>query len=183
VCCSRRIATRPTERDLEQLAHELAVLTRLAGAPVAVALALEEKGGRTWLVLEDQGGEPLNRIAARFRAPTNALALGAKIVGALAEVHCRGVIHRDIKPHHVLVFDDESVQLTDFRSASLLRVDGAVTSMPGSPAYMAPEQTGRMNRPVDKRADPGFERARDPSTRSWFSWTTCSGPMGQPWAC
>ncbi len=144
---------RPSERDLEQLAHELAVLTRLAGTPVAVALAVEDKGGRPWLVLEDLGGDSLNRIAARFRAPADALALGAKIAGALAEVHRRGVIHRDLKPHHVLVLDDGSVRLTGFRSASLLRVDGALRSMPSSPAYMAPEQTGRMNRSVDKRAD------------------------------
>ena len=144
---------RPTEREIGQLTHELAVLTRLAGTPVAMSLAMENARGRPWLVLEDPGGDSLNRVAARFRAPANALALAARIAGALAEVHRRGVIHLDLKPHHVLVLDDGSVRITDFRSASLLRVDCSVTSRPGSLAYMAPEQTGRMNRPVDKRAD------------------------------
>jgi len=85
--------------------------------------------------------------------PARAIALGARIAGALAEVHRRGVVHRDVSPHHVIVLDDGSVRLTDFRSASLTRIDSSVTSTQGSLAYMAPEKTGRMNRPVDKRAD------------------------------
>ena len=141
----------PSERHFEQAAHELTVLSRLSGTPVAMALELENTRGRPWLVLEDPGGESLNRVAARFREPASALALGATIAGALAEVHRRGVIHRDVTPHHVLVLDDGSVRLTDFRSASLLRRDYSVTTAPG--AYTAPEQTGRTNRPVDKRAD------------------------------
>ena len=113
---------RPTERDLALIAHEVAALTRLAGAPgvVAMAAATVDKRGRPWLVLEDPGGESLNRIAARFRTPARAVELGAKIAGALAEVHRRGVVHRDLKPHHVIILDDGSVRLTDFRCASLL---------------------------------------------------------------
>lgn len=127
---------RPTEREVAQLAHELAVLTRLAGAPVIHALALEESGGRPWLILEDLGGESLNRIAARFRSPARAVALAAKIAGALAGVHRLGVVHRDLKPHHVIVLTDGSIRLTDFRKASLLRVDSAVTGLHGSLAYL-----------------------------------------------
>ena len=144
---------RPTERDRAEIGHELAVLTHLAGTPVVTALAMEDTTGRPWLVLEDPGGEPLNRIAARFRAPAHALALGWKIAAALAEVHRRGVVHGDLNPHSVIVLDDGDVRLTDFRCASLLRVDSAATSMRGSLRYMAPEQSGRMQRPVDKRAD------------------------------
>ncbi len=142
-----------TERDHEQVAHELAVLTCLSGGPVAKALAVEHARGRPWLVLEDTGGESLQRIAARFRSPANALAIGVTIVSALAEVHRRGVIHRDLQPHHILVLSDGSVRLTEFRSASLLRVENSSSRMPGNLAYVAPEQTGRTNRLVDKRAD------------------------------
>lgn len=144
---------RSTERDLAHLDHEFSVLNLLAGTPVSMALAMEDTGGRRWLVLQDDGGQPLNRISARFREPLNALSLGLRIAGALAEVHRRGVIHRDLKPHHVIVLDDDTVRLTDFRAASLVRVDNSVNSLQGTFAYMAPEQTGRMNRPVDKRSD------------------------------
>lgn len=144
---------RPTEREIAELGHELTVLTHLAGTPVAMALGMEETGSRLWLVLEDLRGQPLNRIAGRYREPTRALALGAWLAGALAEVHRRGVIHLDVKPHLVIVLDDGGVRLTGFRSASLVRIDGAPRTMQGSPEYMAPEQTGRVNRPVDRRAD------------------------------
>lgn len=144
---------RLTELDHEQVAHEFAVLTRLEEAPVAVALTMQHARGRPWLVLKDPGGESLNRIAARFRAPVKALAIGASIAGALAEVHRRGVMHRALNPGHILILDDGSVRITDFRHASFIRVDCSGQSMYGSLAHMAPEQTGRMNRPVDKRAD------------------------------
>ena len=144
---------RPTEREIAQLIHELAVLTHLSGTPVARAIGMVETGSRPWLVLEDCGGQALNRIAGRYRDPTRALALGARVAAALAEVHARGVIHLDLKPHLVIVLDDGSVRLTGFRSASLLRIDRSPSTMQGSPEYMAPEQTGRMNRSVDRRAD------------------------------
>ncbi len=144
---------RPTELELARFAHELAVLSRLVGAPVAHAVEMVVRRGRPWLVLEDLGGMPLNRIAGRFRVPARAVALCAKVAAALSEVHLRGVVHRDLKPHHVLVLDDGSVRLTDFRYASLVRFDSAATPIHGSLAYMAPEQSGRMNRSVDKRAD------------------------------
>ncbi len=148
---SRR--THPSQRDREQAAHEFAVLTLLEGAPVARALGLEETKRRPWLVLEDPGGQSLDRLSASFREPALALALGARIAGALHEVHRCGVFHRGLAPQAVLVLDDGSVRLTDFRSASLLRVDWSVGGLTRRPAYAAPEQTGRMNRPVDKRAD------------------------------
>ncbi len=146
-------ATRPTARDVADFDHEYTVLDRLSGTAVATAIALEHVEGRPWLVLEDLGGAPLDSIASRFRAPAHAIAIGAKIAAALAQIHLRGVIHRDIKPAHVLVLENGSVRLTGFRIASLLRVDASPVSVQGTFAYMAPEQTGRMNRPVDQRAD------------------------------
>ncbi len=144
---------RPTERDVAQLSHEFGVLTLLAGTPVSRELTMEDTGGRPWLVLQNEGGQPLNRVSEKFREPLHALSVGAKIAGALAEVHRRSVIHRDLKPHHVIVLEDGSIRLTDFRAASIVRVDNSVTGVQGTFAYMAPEQTGRMNRPVDSRAD------------------------------
>lgn len=144
---------RPSARDTADLEHEYEVLNRLVGAPVVAALAFVHHESRPWLVLEDVGGEALDQISARYREPTEAVAIGIKIAEALSEVHRRGVVHRDVKPHHVIVLDDGSIRLTGFRVASLLRIDASVASVQGTLAFMAPEQTGRMNRPVDKRAD------------------------------
>ena len=84
------------------------------------------------------------------------LAIG--IATALAKVHQRGLIHKDLKPAHVLV-DRASgeVRLTGFGIASRLPREHPAPEPPeviaGTLAYMAPEQTGRMNRSVDARSD------------------------------
>ena len=144
---------RPTARDLADFVHEYAVLSRLPAASVAAVVALEEIEGRPWLVLAELDGAPLDSIASRFRAPARAIAVCTKIAGALDEIHRRGVIHRDIKPAHVLVLADGSVRLTGFRISSLPREASSTAAVQGSFGYMAPEQTGRMNRAVDQRAD------------------------------
>jgi hypothetical protein len=76
---------------------------------------------------------------------------------ALGQVHRRGLIHKDIKPANVLVDDAGNVWLTGFGIASQLPRERQAPAPPeiiaGTLAYMAPEQTGRMNRSIDTRSD------------------------------
>jgi serine/threonine protein kinase len=76
---------------------------------------------------------------------------------ALGQVHRRGLIHKDIKPANVLVDDAGNVWLTGFGIASRLPRERQAPAPPeiiaGTLAYMAPEQTGRMNRSIDARSD------------------------------
>jgi serine/threonine protein kinase len=80
------------------------------------------------------------------------------ISAALRQVHERGLIHKDIKPANVLVdFATGQVWLTGFGFASRLPREPQSLEPPdfiaGTLAYMAPEQTGRMNRSIDSRSD------------------------------
>jgi serine/threonine protein kinase len=86
------------------------------------------------------------------------LRLAVGLARALSEVHRRGIIHKNFKPAHVLVnAATGQVWLTGFGIASRLPRQRQTPEPPetlaGTLAYMAPEQTGRMNRSIDCRSD------------------------------
>ncbi len=121
-------------------------------------LALERERGSYVLVLEDTGGEPLERLLGAPMALGSFLPLAIGIAAALGKVHGRGLVHKDLKPAHILVnCADGRVRLTGFGLASRLPRERQAPAPPpfiaGTLAYMAPEQTGRMNRSIDSRSD------------------------------
>lgn len=96
--------------------------------------------------------EPRPMGVARF------LDLAPKAAAALAEIHARGVIHRNITPENILVDPaGPAVSLADFRLATELAEEQApprpVRRIEGNLVYLSPERTGRVNRPVDARSD------------------------------
>ena len=119
---------------------------------------LVREGGRTMLVLEDPGGEPLDRLLGAPLEMGRFLRLAIGIAVALGKLHQRGLVHKDIKPANILVdCADGEVRLTGFGLASRLprerQAPDPPESIAGTLAYMAPEQTGRMNRSIDSRSD------------------------------
>jgi predicted ATPase len=110
------------------------------------------------LVLEDSGGELLDRLLGSPLEVSDFLGIAIPITGALRRVHERDLIHKDIKPANILVdAASRRVWLTGFGIASRLPRERQSPAPPeviaGTLAYMAPEQTGRMNRSVDSRSD------------------------------
>jgi hypothetical protein len=83
--------------------------------------------------------------------------LAIQLARAVAGMHNRGVIHRDIAPANIVISRDGSPCLVDFALAtSLAEIRPEFThhsAILGTLAYVAPEQTGRTARPVDQRAD------------------------------
>ena len=109
-------------------------------------------------MLEDPGGEPLDRLLGQPMDVTRFLRIAIPLAAALGQVHRRGLIHKDIKPANVLVdVASGDVRLTGFGIASRLPRERQAPAPPeiiaGTLAYMAPEQTGRMNRSIDARSD------------------------------
>ncbi|CAB3749088.1 trifunctional serine/threonine-protein kinase/ATP-binding protein/sensor histidine kinase [Paraburkholderia humisilvae] len=157
------LAVRPTSEHpasvtLDRLAHEYSLREELNDRWALRPVGLVEDRGQITLVLEDPGGEPLDRLldAPIETAPFLQLAIG--IVAALGEVHKHGLIHKDLKPAHILVNQASGrIWLTGFGIASRLPSERQAPEPPetiaGTLAYMAPEQTGRMNRSVDARSD------------------------------
>ncbi|MCU1339069.1 MAG: hypothetical protein JWO19_4650, partial [Bryobacterales bacterium] len=154
-------AEQPSTQGLRGLEHEYSLAAELDPAWAAKPLALTRHEGRTILVLTDSGGEPLDRILERDQGQPldliRFLRIAIGLATALGQVHRHGLIHKDIKPANVLVDDAGNVWLTGFGIASQLPHESQAPAPPeiiaGTLAYMAPEQTGRMNRSIDARSD------------------------------
>ncbi|WP_432989528.1 AAA family ATPase [Dactylosporangium sp. CA-233914] len=135
--------------------HELAMLERLRGVD-GVAQLVEAPRDAQSIVLADAGGASLATLAKPL-AVDELIGLAAGLARAVAGMHRRGVLHRDITPANVVVSRDGAPCLVDFALASSvaeLRPEFTHhTEIVGTLAYLAPEQTGRTARAVDQRAD------------------------------
>lgn len=154
-------AEQPSPQSLRRLEHEYSIAGELDAAWAAQPLALTRHQGRAVLILKDPGGEPLDRVIERHQGQatdlTRFLHIAIGLAAALGHVHRSGLIHKDVKPANALVDDAGRVWFTGFGVASQLRHERQVPIPPqliaGTLAYMAPEQTGRMNRSIDTRSD------------------------------
>jgi hypothetical protein len=135
--------------------HEVAVLKRLRGV-AGVAQLAEDAGYPGSVVLEDAGAASLAGLT-RPLAAGDLIGLGLDLARAVAGMHQRGVMHRDITPANVVLSGAGVPCLVDFAlaaSAAEIRPEfmppGEIV---GTLAYLAPEATGRTGRAVDQRAD------------------------------
>jgi PAS domain S-box-containing protein len=151
-------AAYPPPAFFSRLVHEYDLREELEPAAAARPSELLRQGDRPVLLLEDPGGEPLEPLVGAPMEPERFLRFAIGIAAALAKVHERRLVHKDVKPANILVHcADGLTRFTGFGIASRLPRERAAPNPPetidGSLEYMAPEQTGRMNRSVDSRSD------------------------------
>ena len=149
--------SRPTPLVLARLEREYELAPDLDPERIARPIALERHAGTVALVLE-QG--PTETLATQLGSPMDIrcfLQIAIGINTALAELHGHDLVHKDVKPEHVLLDTTGHVWLTGLGIASRLPRERQAPALPeviaGTLAYMAPEQTGRMNRSIDSRSD------------------------------
>jgi PAS domain S-box-containing protein len=152
------VLERPAPETLRRMEHEFSLKSELDEDWAVRPLALTQHQGRSVLVLEDPGGEPLDRLVREPMELGQFLRLGIRLSAAVSGLHRRGVIHKEIKPANVLVNPSTGeVRLTGFGIAARLPRQRQSPEAPefiaGTLPYMAPEQTGRMNRSIDSRSD------------------------------
>jgi PAS domain S-box-containing protein len=152
------VLERPPLASLRRMEHEYSFKAELDPGWAVRPLALASYEGRTMLVLTDPGGEPLDRLLEKPIELTEFLCTAIGLSAALSQMHGRGLVHKDLKPANILVTRESGeVRLTGFGIASRLprerQAPAPPESIEGTFAYMAPEQTGRMNRSIDSRSD------------------------------
>jgi predicted ATPase/signal transduction histidine kinase/GAF domain-containing protein len=141
-----------------RLEREFALRSELDAAWAARPSELTRYNGAMALVLEDPGGEPLERLLGRPWDVAEFLEIAIPLAGALRQAHDRGLVHKDIRPANILAdVQSRGAWLTGFGLASRAPGERPGPDPPevagGALAYMAPEQTGRMNRATDSRSD------------------------------
>ncbi|MCI0997161.1 serine/threonine protein kinase, partial [Pseudomonas corrugata] len=155
VLVARPAGEQPPPGCLGRLAHEFGLKDELESTWSVRPLEMLREGAQMQLVLEDPGGVPLMQLLIAPMEIATFLRLAVGITVALGKLHQQGLVHKDIKPSHILVnCTDGQARLTGFGLASRLpRERQAPETLAGTLAYMAPEQTGRMNRSIDSRSD------------------------------
>ena len=151
-------STRPALETLKKIEREYSLRDELGSAWAVRPLAVSQHRGRTALVFEDPGGETLDQFLPGPLEMTRFLRVAVGLATALSRVHQSGLIHKDVKPANVLVNSTTGeVRLMGFGIASRLPRERQTPELPefiaGTLPYMAPEQTGRMNRSIDSRSD------------------------------
>ncbi|MEW5917647.1 MAG: serine/threonine-protein kinase [Gemmatimonadota bacterium] len=143
----------PSESLMRRFRQERQILAGLQHPNIA---ALHDGGttseGVAYLVMEYVEGEAIDRYCAAHRLTIpQRLVLALQMCAALQHAHTRLVVHRDLKPHNVLVTPDGVVKLLDFGIAKLLGADDAhetASDVPLTlghervltPEYASPEQ-------------------------------------------
>jgi len=142
----------------ERVENERRILQRLQGAEGCPRL-IDTEGPPHSLVMADFGGVRLDASALMGALDLAAfLQLAKNLARSVAGVHARGIVHRAIEPAHILVRPGElTVELIGFGTATTFVEEpsalGGTARLPRNPLWIAPEQTGLMNRAVDWRAD------------------------------
>jgi AAA ATPase domain/Protein kinase domain len=152
------IRKEPLGADAQRrLPHEVAMLERVRGV-VGVVQLLDVPRYPGSIVVEDVGGTSLGGLAKPL-AVNDLISFAVELARAVAGMHRRGVLHRDITPANIVISSggDGTPCLVDFALAtSLAEIRPEFThqtEIMGTLAYLAPEQTGRTGRSVDQRAD------------------------------
>jgi predicted ATPase/signal transduction histidine kinase/tRNA A-37 threonylcarbamoyl transferase component Bud32 len=145
-------------KDVERLKHEYEIGKLVDSPAVVKPLALETYQGMPALVLEDFDGQSLDELLGTPMATGRFLPLAISIAGAVADIHQQGIVHKDLKPHNILMnLGTGEVKVGDFGLASCLSSKHLPTQparlIEGSLPYLSPEQTGRTNRAIDERTD------------------------------
>ena len=142
------------EEFVERFRREASSAAGLQHPNVVAVFDRGEFDGTYYIAMEFLEGRSLKQVVRQDGAlePDRAIDLVIQILKAARFAHRRGIVHRDIKPHNVIVDDEGRAKVTDFGIARAGASDMTETgSIMGTAQYLSPEQA--QGHPVDARSD------------------------------
>jgi len=143
------------QKIIERFRNELKLARKISHQNVCRMYDLAKEGSVYYITMEHVSGEDLKSTLTRVGhlSIRKALEIAKQIAQGLAEAHRRGVTHRDLKPHNIMIDREGVVRIMDFGIARSSFTQGLTESgmMIGTPEYMSPEQS--LGEPVDARSD------------------------------
>lgn len=133
-----------TPQRIERFQREAKAAGRLQHPNIVPVFEVGSEGAYHFIVSPLVAGQTLNEaIEAGAISFRRAAEIVRDLAHALAYAHAQGIVHRDVKPHNILLDEQSKPFLTDFGMAHRQDADQRLTRMGailGTPAYMAPEQ-------------------------------------------
>ena len=152
----------PTPDEIKKFSYEYEIAKKLDIEGVIKNYEMIEYKNTRAIIMEDCDGISMDKMAGgsvgKKIGVKNFLIFAVKIIDILGKVHANKIIHKDIKPHNILINTGTGdIRLIDFSISSQLSKEQQELKAPedleGTLSYISPEQTGRMNRSVDYRSD------------------------------
>lgn len=129
-------------KKLERFLHEVRVARQVSHPNVCRVYDIGEAQGQHFISMEYVDGEDMSVVLRRMGRPSKekALQIARQLCAGLAAAHDKGVLHRDLKPHNVMIDGQGRVRITDFGLAGFAGDFAGKEVYAGTPAYMSPEQ-------------------------------------------
>ncbi len=149
----------PSSKELSDFIREYEIMDRITGDGIMKAYSMEKYNNSRAIIMEDIGGESVDKILHSTKLDlVEKLSLAIKMTQCLIQLHKQNIIHKDVNPSNFIWnYKTNQVKIIDFGiSAELMREASQCINLnilEGSLNYLSPEQTGRINRPIDYRTD------------------------------
>ena len=143
------------KRNLERFFSEARSTASLTQANIVTVYDVGQIKDDYFISMEYIEGENFMNLIRRQKvfSPSQVIFIAIKLFKALDYSHRKGIIHRDIKPHNIMITKQKEIKIMDFGLAIILgdQKKGESGVITGTPYYMSPEQIQGI--PVDHRTD------------------------------
>jgi diguanylate cyclase (GGDEF)-like protein len=149
----------PSEEEYSEFFREFEITEKLKSQGIIEVFSFEKINNSPAIIMQDTGGDAVDKLLVTKKLNlVEKLSLVVQMIDSLNQVHLQNVVHKDVNPSN-FIWNPETntVKIIDFGIAAELAHENNVfestTVLEGTLNYIAPEQTGRISRPIDNRSD------------------------------